>query len=74
MSNYQISNKDIDAVVRYFEIFHPERASREYAQQLLEYIQSALHDIAINNPDDIEAMYQQFEKSVINDDNSSLKN
>ena len=74
MSDYLITDEDIDAVVRYLKIYHPENASREYAQQLLEFIKSALHEIAINNPDEIEAMYQQFEESVAGDDNSNPKN
>lgn len=63
MSDYQISNEDIDAVVRYLEIYHPENANREYAQRMLESTKSALHQIAINNPDDIEALYEQVEAS-----------
>lgn len=74
MSDYVITDEDINAVVRYLKIYHPENATHQYAQQLLEFVKSALHEIAINNPDDIEAMYQQFEKSVASDDSSNLKN
>lgn len=64
MSDYVITDEDIDAAVRYLAIYHPENASREYAQQLLEFVKSALHKIAINNPDGIEAMYAQYEASL----------
>lgn len=64
MSDYQISEEDIDAVVRYMEIFHPEKANREYSLALLENIKSGLHQVARNNPEDIEAMYAQYEASL----------
>ncbi len=67
MSDYQITEEDIDAVVRYMKLFHPEKADREYCRALLEYIKSSLHQIARNNPDDIEAMYEQYEASLKKD-------
>lgn len=63
MSDYQITDEDVDAVVRYLEIYNPERASREYARAMLEYIKSGLHGVARNNPDDIEAMFEAYEQS-----------
>lgn len=64
MSDYKITEKDIDAVVRYMKIYHPEKANRDYARAMLEYIKSGLHEIAQNNPDDIEAMYEAYEKTL----------
>ena len=63
MSDYVITDEDIDAVVRYLKIYHPENATREYARRMLESTKSALHQIAINNPNDIEALYKQIENS-----------
>ena len=63
MSDYQITDANIDAVVRYLRIYHPERANWEYAKRMLESAKSALHQIAINNPDFIEALYEQVEAS-----------
>jgi hypothetical protein len=63
MSDYVISNKDIDAVVRYLKIFHPENANRDFARYMLESSKSAIHKIASENPDDIEAIYEQVEAS-----------
>ena len=63
MSDFQITDEDIDAVVRYLEIYHPENANSEYAQRMLESTKSALHQIAINNPDDIEALYEQLKRA-----------
>ena len=66
MSDYEITEKDIDAVVRYLQIYHPDKANRDYAQAMLEYIKSGLHKIAHDNPDNIEAMYEAYEKSLVN--------
>jgi len=63
MSDYQITDEDIDTLVRYLAVYHPENANREYAQRMLESTKSALHQIAVNNPDDIEALYEQVEAS-----------
>ncbi len=64
MSDYKITEENIDAVIRYMKIYHPERANREYARAMLEYIKSGLAKIAQNNPDDIEAMYEAYEKTL----------
>lgn len=58
MSDYHISEEDIDAVVRYLEIYHPENATREYAWQMLELAKAGLRRIAVNSPDDIEELYK----------------
>ena len=71
MSDFQITDEVIDAVMRYMKIFHPERANREYAKRMLESAKSALHKIAINNPDDIEALYEQVEASDKKDSESN---
>jgi len=59
MSDYVITEENIDAVVRYLEIFHPENANRDYARYMLEMSKSVIHKIALENPDDIEALYEQ---------------
>lgn len=63
MSDYVITEENIDAVVRYLEIFHPENANKDFALFMLESAKSAFHKIAIDNPDDIEALYEQVQKS-----------
>ena len=64
MSDYQITETDIDSMVRYLEVYHPDRANRDYAQALLEYTKSALHEIAQDNPDNIEALLDAYEQSL----------
>lgn len=69
MSDYVITDEDIDAVVRYLKIYHPENATREFAQTMLETARSTLHQIAVNNPDDIEALYEQIQVDNRGDSN-----
>jgi len=53
MSDYVITEENIDALVRYLEIFHPENANKDFALFMLESAKSAFHRIAVDNPDDI---------------------
>lgn len=61
--------KDIDGVMRYMAIFHPEKANRVYCNALLEYWEMTLKHIALNNPEDIEKLVQAFEASKQKDKN-----
>jgi hypothetical protein len=67
MSDYKITKQDIDAIVRYLQIYHPDKANREYAQAMLDYIKSGLHKIAHDNPDNIEVMYENYENYLNNE-------
>lgn len=55
--------KDIDAVLNYLKIYHPEKADRNYAAAFLDYLQSKIHDLALNDPDELEKIYSLFEKN-----------
>lgn len=57
------TEEDIGGVTRYMAIFHPEKANRVYCQVLLEYWEMTLKDVAINNPEVIEKIFQAFEAS-----------
>ena len=46
MSDYQISEQDIEAVIRYLKIHDPKNADKDYAIQLLEALQGVAHDVA----------------------------
>ena len=45
MSDYEINEEDIKAVLRYLKIHNPENADRDYAVQLLEAMQDTAHNI-----------------------------
>ncbi len=55
--------EDIDGVMRYMAIFHPEKADKTYCHALLEYWEMTLKDLAVNNPEDLEKIIQAFEES-----------
>jgi len=61
--------KDVDGVLKYITIFHPEKANREYCTALLEYWETTLKHIAINNPDNIGIILEKFEESKKKDKN-----
>lgn len=60
------SEEDIDGVMRYMAIFHPENANRIYCQAFLEFWELTFKDVALNNPDDIGKIMQAFEASKKN--------
>lgn len=66
MSDYQITDRDIDGMLHFLEVYHPKQADRDHAMLFLEYLKFGFQNIARNNPDDIEALYKQFEKSLDN--------
>lgn len=66
MSNYEITDEDINGMMHFLEVYRPEQADRDHAILFLEYLKSGFENIARNNPDDIEALYEQFEKSLDN--------
>lgn len=70
MSDYHISDADIDAVVRYLEIYHPKRANRKFAQALLESFQTGVHEhlrLLAQDPLQFETFVEEFEASLKKD-------
>ncbi len=65
MSDYQITDSDIDATLRYLEIFHPEQATRMFAENWLRFWKSKYRTIALDNLDSnkLEELFTAFEKS-----------
>lgn len=71
MSDFQITEEVIDAVIRYMKTVHPEspeKASREYVRDMLQFVKNGLRAVAQNNPDDIEKMYEDYESSLTKKD------
>ncbi len=60
MSDYKISDEDVEGVVRYMKIFHPEKADPAYCKAMLEYLKSGLYQIARTDPDNIEELYESL--------------
>ena len=48
---FQISDEDIDAMVRHLEFTDPKNATRKYAREKFESLQAGLRSMAITNPE-----------------------
>ena len=62
---YELSEKDIDSVIRYLELTDPENATPEKAIELLENLQAGTHMLAHDNPVLLERLYQELQQSQL---------
>lgn len=60
MSGYEVNEKDIQGVLKYLELFHPENANREFAEELLRYFKAASRRMALTDPDALDKLYDEF--------------
>ena len=60
MSDYEITEQDIESTVKYLQIFHPENANREFAVEMLEYLKASVHRLALTDPDALDEIYLAF--------------
>lgn len=63
MSNYEITEQDIESTFKYLQIFHPEKASKEYALAMLEYLKAGYHELSKVDPEGLDKLYLAFEES-----------
>lgn len=63
MSDYEITEQDIESTIKYLQIFHPENANREFAIEMLEYLKASLHRLALSDPDALDNLYSSFTES-----------
>ncbi len=63
MSDYEITEKDIESTIKYLSIFHPENANREFAVEMLEYLKTTYHRLALTDPESLEKLYETFTMS-----------
>ena len=60
MSGYEITQRDIDAMLNYLKIFDPKNANREYAEEFLRYLKAASRRLVLTDPDAIDELYKAF--------------
>jgi len=60
MSGYEVNEKDIQGVLKYLELFHPENANHEFAEELLRYFKAASRRMALTDPDALDKLYEEF--------------
>lgn len=58
--DYEINEKDIDAVIRFLKLTDPEHATPGIAIELLEHMQQAFHTMARDNPEMLEKIYRDM--------------
>jgi hypothetical protein len=68
MSGYQITDEIVNRVVELMKVIDPAKATPEYCRAMLEYYQSqvvaGLRQTALDDPDAIEALHEEFEKWI----------
>lgn len=62
---YQITEQDIEGMLKYLQVFHPERANRKDATEILTYMRASYHRLALTDPDALDELYDAFEKSKL---------
>jgi hypothetical protein len=60
--DYQISEEDIDVMLKNLEFSDPKNATRENAKAKLEEIQAGLHGIAHTDPEKFFKIKDQIDK------------
>lgn len=69
MSGYQITDEIVNRVVELMQVIDPAKANPEYCRAMLEYYQSqvvaGLRQKALDDPDAIEALQEEFDKWLI---------
>ena len=54
--------KDIESMVNYLKIHKPENATTEYAAAMLDFMQTKLHELALNDPEELLNLYESYQK------------
>jgi hypothetical protein len=60
MSDYEITEEDIQGMVKYLKVFHPENANHEFAKEMLHYLKATYHRLALTDPDVLDELYDEF--------------
>ena len=60
MSDYEITEKDVEGMLKYLKVFHPENANREFAEEMLHYLKATYHRLALTDPDALNELYDEF--------------
>ena len=64
MSDYEITDEQIEVMLRYLQNFHPEQATREFAENWLRFWKAKIRDTSVKNLDNdtMEEMFEAFTK------------
>ena len=64
MSDYEITDEQIEAMLRYLNNFHPENATSEFAENWLRFWKAKIRNMSLGNLDNdkMEEMFEAFTK------------
>lgn len=62
MSDYKITQEDIEGVHNYLKIFDPKNANMTYAEDLMHYIVEKVHRIGLNDPAALHELNAAYQK------------
>jgi len=57
---YEINEKDIETVLQFLKLTDPEHVTPDIAIALLEYMKSAFHKMALEDPEMLQKMYEKL--------------
>lgn len=60
MPRYNITQKDIDSMIRFLKATDPDNATPEMAIELLKHLQASIHTMSHEDPEKLEALYEEF--------------
>jgi len=63
MPGYTITQKDIDGMLRFLKSTDPDNATPEMAIELLEHLNASIHTMSHEDPEKLEALYEEFKAS-----------
>jgi hypothetical protein len=63
MAGYEVTEKDIEGMLKYLHIFHPDNANRDFAIEFLKYWKTVYRRIGSTDPDALDKLYEAFEQS-----------
>ncbi len=64
MSDYEITDEQIEVMLRYLQNFHPEQATREFDENWMRFWKAKIRDTSVKNLDNdtMEEMFEAFTK------------
>lgn len=60
MSGFELTSEDIQAIVRWLEINHPENANEEYARAMILRMKQLYRQVGWADPDKLEDFYSEY--------------
>lgn len=65
MSGYEITDQDIQSVVKWLKDRDPENANEEFAKEMLLSLKLSTRNFSFAKPDDIEEIYEKFKSGEL---------